>query len=427
MDQLKVLLAVLKKQHFWVLSGLVLIVGLTGWAMATSTLSTEYKKSRNTIESTFKDLEQLRAQERENQEWINGIQKETVKLKAKIKAAWEEVYAEQRDKVLRWPDVLGDEFLRIVPQLPVGEDFPVDQRERYWNYAREEFPRLLAIVDARSYLDKTEIVVKRPGMQGRQPGGRPADEADVPPRDYIVRWAKADQESIDTRLDWTATPTTQEVRQTQEDLWVYQSLLTIIKHLNDRANGHHNAKVKEIRSLLIGHDAALRFQEVAAEERLDHPDAPGSKPGPPGMSGMPGMAGAARPRMPMPQAGGMGMPGSPQVTMKANDDGRYLDDKGLPLPAGSAGSPEFKRMPIVMRLLIDEREISRLLVESANSPLPVEVRQLRVAAVDDSGSVAAARPGTGRNSTTKLGRRPVRRMQCPKKASTTRETRAPTT
>ncbi len=35
-------------------------------------------------------------------------------------------------------------------------------------------------------------------------------------------------------------------------------------------------------------------------------------------------------------------------------------------------------MPIFMQLLIDQREISRLLVECGNSPLPVEVKQLRI-------------------------------------------------
>lgn len=63
MDQLKVFLAVMKKQHFWVMSGLVLIVGSVGWAMTTSTLSNEYKMNRGKIEGTFKDMEQLRSQD----------------------------------------------------------------------------------------------------------------------------------------------------------------------------------------------------------------------------------------------------------------------------------------------------------------------------------------------------------------------------
>ncbi len=115
MDKLKAFLAVMKKQHFWVMTGLALVVGLVGWAWATSTLSNEYRTNRNKIEGTFKDLDQLRSQDRENLDWIKGVQGETVHLKAKVKAAWEEVYAEQRDKVLRWPKVLGEDFLHRAP------------------------------------------------------------------------------------------------------------------------------------------------------------------------------------------------------------------------------------------------------------------------------------------------------------------------
>ncbi len=42
-----------------------------------------------------------------------------------------------------------------------------------------------------------------------------------------------------------------------------------------------------------------------------------------------------------------------------------------------------KRIPVRMRLLIDQRYISRLLVECANSPLTFEVRQFRLNPRDD--------------------------------------------
>jgi hypothetical protein len=69
---------------------------------------------------------------------------------------------------------------------------------------------------------------------------------------------------------------------------------------------------------------------------------------------------------------------------------RYVDNEYKPLPAErvreamSSGSPEdaflvvAKRMPIRMRLLVDQRKLHRLLAEFGNSPLPVEIRQVRV-------------------------------------------------
>ncbi len=396
MDKLKAFLAVMKKQHFWVMCGVVLILGLSGWAWATSNLAGQYRANRTKIEGIYKDLDQLRSADRENPEWIKGAEVETRKLRIKVKGAWEDVYAEQRDKVLRWPKVLGEDFLRIVPQLPPSEEIPVDQRERYWNYAKEEFPRLLEIIDARHYADKSDDVV--PGLDQRGGRGgkggplggkaRPKDDPDAPPpHDYKVYWNKEDQQAIENRLQWSNTPTTQEVRQTQEDLWVYQALLTIIKHLNERADGHHNAKVKEILALLIGRDAALRFQAGMAEGRIEHPEVAGALAGVPGGAPPGGPAGAGKSKAMTAQ-----MPQPGVVPGQAKDDsGRYVDEKGMPLGAGATAPPEFKRMPVFLNLLIDQREISRLLVECANSPLPIEVRQVRVSPAEQSTTPAGGR------------------------------------
>jgi hypothetical protein len=68
----------------------------------------------------------------------------------------------------------------------------------------------------------------------------------------------------------------------------------------------------------------------------------------------------------------------PGGTGKVFDDRRYVDERGEPMPAGSPNPAEFKRMPVLMRLFMDQREIAKLLVGLANSPLPVDIRQLRI-------------------------------------------------
>ncbi len=72
------------------------------------------------------------------------------------------------------------------------------------------------------------------------------------------------------------------------------------------------------------------------------------------------------------------------------DAGRYLDAEGRPTGAGASEQGPFKRMPVYLELVIDEREIPKLLVECANSPLPVEVRQLRINPDASSGSSSKA-------------------------------------
>ena len=52
-------------------------------------------------------------------------------------------------------------------------------------------------------------------------------------------------------------------------------------------------------------------------------------------------------------------------------------------------------MPVYMKVVIDEREIERLLVECGNSPLTVEVRQLRMLPRTSTPRGAGAEYGTG--------------------------------
>ena len=62
---------------------------------------------------------------------------------------------------------------------------------------------------------------------------------------------------------------------------------------------------------------------------------------------------------------------------------RYVDAKGNPL-GYSAPEPfaEFKIMPFEMHLLMDQRKIPDFLASCANSPIPVEVRQVGIVSME---------------------------------------------
>lgn len=391
MDKVKAFMATMKKHHFWVLTGLVLILSLTGWYLAASDLEAQYKANRQKIDSEFTELTSIVSKTNHpNEKFEQGTKLLTADLRKDVNKAWTLVYADQKSKVLKWPPQLGEDFLEWMDDPDNYEkEIPVEFRERYLNYVKEEFPRLLEIVDARPFWDKSEDEAgggafggRRRPAAGTMVGGKKRPE--VPQRDFKVIWDRKNQQAIDESLDFPrGTPSTVAVRFCQENLWVYHALLNSVAHVNEDATGHHNAKIKEIISVSIGQDASEILQESLASGRVI------SANGQVGQSGMPmamPMEGGGMP-MQMPTPGGDGMeggerpgvaPGMLGAGNKPLDDKRYLDDKGMPLLTGTTGAAEFKRMPIVMRLVMDQREIAKLLVRLADSPLPVEITQLRI-------------------------------------------------
>jgi hypothetical protein len=100
-------------------------------------------------------------------------------------------------------------------------------------------------------------------------------------------------------------------------------------------------------------------------------------------------SGSSSPMMPGPTTPGMGMTGAGAVSMDPANF-RYVGNDYMPLPAEKIRSamksenPEdaffvvAKRMPIRMRLQVDQRKLHRLLTECGNSRLTVEIRQVRI-------------------------------------------------
>jgi hypothetical protein len=81
---------------------------------------------------------------------------------------------------------------------------------------------------------------------------------------------------------------------------------------------------------------------------------------------------------------------------------RYVDEKGKPLPKEKTFpypknlETEYKMMPIRMSLVIDQRELPKLLAECANSDMPIEVRRIRfIKSTEDTPMTATPRAGGG--------------------------------
>ncbi|MCC7476437.1 MAG: hypothetical protein IT425_13675 [Pirellulales bacterium] len=371
MDQIRVALAWLKQHHFWVLSGLVALIPIGCWWMATQKTSAAYQANQKTITDEFNNVQGVRNASFHPNEPINTRQaEENKKQLANVAEIWRSVYDRQREQALKWPTALSQDFRNTIEKLQFNDEIPTPLRNNYQNYIEQHFPELPKKIGARP-LDINATTgaggeLGRPGygaglegglpgaMPGAMPGGVPgAMPGMVPDDDYICEWL--DQQYIRDELNFPQRPSSLRIWVTQEDLWVYHALLDVIAKTNSAAGATRmsNAAVKVVYSLEVGQRAAQYSRQpgrlliappVAAAAPGVEGEAgaagPGGMPGaPPGMGGPPGMSGPGGMRG---MEGGFG-PGGGQTAMTPAQEQtallswRYLDDKGLPIAVGSAG------------------------------------------------------------------------------------------
>ncbi len=361
MDQIKSLFAVFMKYHFWVLTVLVVTIGVGGWFVASSGLAKQFETDKSTVNLKFSSIRAIQSDsEHPNKEMIADVRNQTLELAKSIRLAWDQLYERQRDEVLKWPAGLPQSVLDAVEGKKFPDEIPNTQRELYQHFIKRDFDTLPNLVEAQNPL-------------------APADA-------YKVVWQ--DQDAVRAKFEWATRPTARTIWVAQEDRWVYEMLLTIIQRTNADATGPHDAPIKQIASLQIGNEVV----PSTGASRIWAPTvarAAGGNRG--GRGGRGGAAGAGR--------GGRGGAVDDIVRSVARLEGRYVAAAGLPVPPDQLASiVEYKRLPVRMTLKMDQRELPRLLAECANAALRVEVTEVRINAGAGGARAVprAARGGGGR-------------------------------
>lgn len=344
-----------------------------------------------------------------------------------------EDFKKQVDRLRPIEDFVTFDDKGYVPSQEIHPDY----RELYRNFIAGELPSLAAQIGAKwsAKVGEARSTSSSSGksMSGSQGYGGISGMKSAPKAsgyesegdeedDSIVRWNPANQQEIlDVHFGFTAeeaTPHTLDVLYAQEDLWVLDAIIKVIQRTNAGADANYNAAIKEIESIQMGRTVKGRLGQIKS---LDQTAASGGMSGM-GMSGMsmapsasmgppPGTgassSGAAAPSGNMaPPSGGssapqgsssMGpAPGGSSSSMSATAGpvdpaiGRYVDIDYNPLEpkklrdARTSQDPTLaiysvaKRMPVALRLKIDQRKLNDLLTECGNSSLPIEVRQVRI-------------------------------------------------
>ena len=226
MDQVKVILKILQKHHFWLLCVVTMIAGVTGWFMARKSLSADFEKNKGSILGKFTALQGILSTENHpNGTWTTGIGELTKKEKG---------YRSRRlghglQRAEKAPGVAAGARRAILevhqePPAGRGDSSRSSQLDTRTPSCSSEFPRLVAIVDARL------TTRRRPVARLVQEGWGSAAPA---AHEYKVTWDSTNQQDVEKMLDFPNVPSSAEVRQAQEDIWIYKALLNIIKNMNE--------------------------------------------------------------------------------------------------------------------------------------------------------------------------------------------------
>jgi hypothetical protein len=372
-------------------------------------------------------------------------------LKESVLKAWAEQHKSQGERVFEWPPELPEAFrnevLKIITRelaSGVRERMPIEMaikdpngpellninyRSTYGSYIKRELPKLAEQISAvwQGTSDEAARVGARSPMSTAE-GPRP-----------IVNWSVENQNELSARFNWAkqdrGAPTTLQVLYSQEDLRVLESIMDVIKATNKYATADFNAAIKRIDYIKIGRSAAserggsvMRLGSSGASQApsaggggfssddgfsadgissddsglddsaLEDSSSDDSSVSEPPIDAVDGGGGVAGQTTPQPSAA------------ESNDPAhmRYVDLNYKPLAAetlrksfnrqgdvtvmdpGVAKLAVAKRLPVRIKLGIDQRKLHELLVQCGNSPLTIEVRQVRV---NPTAGAATQRPG----------------------------------
>ncbi len=388
MEQLKVIWANIVKYHFWILTPLVLIASLGAFYASRSALDEKVKSRISKLDNDFRvvstlNMEAPKHPNSSTEKEMDGILNSVTN---NVKDAWSKQYERQKliltwsSNVIRNPDILKKlDGYRPIEQFldyPLKEEpLQVTWRDQYKFYIKNVFPDLAKIIGAKwtAAIGNSAVVSDSGdgGNDGSAQGGGPANTSGPA---SLVNWNGASQSALQASMvPWFSQPqpSTLDICYTQEDIWILEGILRVIKSTNGKAKENFQAPIKEVEWIRIGKSAGADTAAITsfgAGDGGDYSDAGG------------GMMTAAV---------------SPDPA-----DNRYVDSNYKPVPAAKlrtamkSSNPEdaffavAKRVPVRFRVKMDQSKIAKLLAECGNGDLMIEVKQVRINAAEGASGIS---------------------------------------
>lgn len=430
-DSIRPYVNAIQKYHFWILAVLAPLVLLPLLVVAQVGISARIDVENRAITQARDDLTQITDKSpHPNEKWLKKIGSRAQEIDDETFRVWTRLW-EAQQPIRQWPDSLGKDFVKAASSLKPDGSLRTQLLERYQEGVRSVVRQMPARMGADLIKDPS---ADADGTHLPRAGGGPAETANTRKPTSLLQWSEENQQALFASFDWTEQPSTGQVLLAQEELWMYGVLCDVIKQVNGVPVGPDpkvvvtpaNIPIPLVQQLAVGYLAAeddpggsraariMRFEGVVS-------GGPDMGMPPPGL-----MAGGESPvRPPHPrfgggrdgtamqpgmQPGGPGLDGGqpPTSSDEALKNWVYVDIDGKPLTAAAlAAAPTsgvLRLMPFLLRCTIDQRALDPLLVAMTATPVPIDVRQVRVSDVQAAAPAAvsaagAAAPGAASRAT----------------------------
>jgi hypothetical protein len=420
MDQLKVGLAKAAKHQFWILTGVALLLGIVGFYLTSSTLNSLFTQQKSAIESQFSNIQNVSSAISTHPNDISQaeMQKSIDAAAEDVKAAWESQYNRQ-SPMLIWPDDIDlptlVQKLKQYRPIELKLEYPEEpkmvndaEKRSYGRYFDLQMPKLAEIIGV-TWVGEASAIASTGGIPGMSGGSSGDYEGEMGQGSYgnmmggggmtggmmdvgkpvnrdIVVWPKSSQDELlnSIRLWRGETPSVYEIMYTQENMWILEGLLNIIKKTNGNAKANFQTAIREVEFIRLGRPAVGQAGSIDG--------GPASRGGA-SYEEMMGMADSSGSSMISSEDGDdNGSSGGDDAAAPVGDPAnlRYVDAAFNPLTGDDlrskmrSESPEdayfavAKRVPVRLRLKIDSRKVQHFLAACGNADLMLEVRQVRL-------------------------------------------------
>jgi hypothetical protein len=350
MDQVKVFVRFCVTYRFWISIGFAALFAIIAYFVGAGAVQEQTKKKTDEITSAAKDVEQYKSPSVPTPKYKPIVEEKTAIANRDVTTAWKQLY-DRQSPLLTWPETVQERFRKW------GRTWPENVAESAVQLAIDDY-----IVAYKDYVDRVYATHKPFNYETGK--GIVAS----PPKEQLLQ---------PVTFDRTSPPGLGAIWSAQERLWIQRTALEVVAQVNRNANDWDSAIVKQINLLEVGNPTAQDQRSIAKGEQLAEADpilAPGEQaPEEAAAAAAPAagmsarrqeaMSGGGGGTMGMGMSGGMGMATTSENVMFIKPE----VDKG-----------QYKILPIMMSVLVDQDHIQDLLVELENSPMSIQVKDFEL-------------------------------------------------